>query len=167
MHKRLEHYTHTQFLDLITRILEHRTQDDEEHLAWITQFAYASQHPKATDLLYYPEPGADHSPEGILEEVLAWRHVEDLPGFRDSEAMPAVVEQAGSLSQCSQADLRMFIAQILYASPTQVIARAAWLQRLAALTGHANPAELFEYHWPERKPRPVQILQALLTPQAD
>ncbi|UFH48833.1 bacteriocin immunity protein [Pseudomonas sp. KNUC1026] len=161
MHKRLEHYTHTQFLDLITCILEHRTQDNEEHLAWITQFAYASQHPKATDLLYYPEPGADRSAEGILEDVLAWRHVEDLPGFQGCLAIPGAIKRAECLSECSEADLRVFVSQILYASPTQAAKRAAWLRRLKALSGHANPAELFEHHWPERKPRVAQILVAL------
>ncbi|WP_016598339.1 bacteriocin immunity protein, partial [Yersinia pestis] len=34
------------------------------------------------DLIYYPEDGADDSPEGILELVKKWRAENGKPGFK-------------------------------------------------------------------------------------
>ncbi len=42
-----------------------------------------TEHPAGSDLIYYPEEGADHSPEGITQTVKEWRAANGLPGFKE------------------------------------------------------------------------------------
>ncbi len=39
----------------------------------MTHFEKATEHPSGSDLIYYPEDGADDSPVGILKTVKEWR----------------------------------------------------------------------------------------------
>ena len=42
-------------------------------------------HPQGSDLLFWPEEGADDSPEGIVDEVERFCGENGLPGFMDSD----------------------------------------------------------------------------------
>jgi hypothetical protein len=41
-----------------------------------------SEHPSGSDLIYYPKPLSDNSPEGIVKEVKEWRATNGKPGFK-------------------------------------------------------------------------------------
>ena len=47
-------------------------------------FKKLTEHPDGSDLIYYPKPGQDDSPEGIVKEVKDWRAKNGKPGFKDS-----------------------------------------------------------------------------------
>jgi hypothetical protein len=48
----------------------------------LLHFEKISEHPAGSDLIYYPESGADNSPEGVTRIVKDWRAAQGLPGFK-------------------------------------------------------------------------------------
>jgi hypothetical protein len=75
-------FTEVEFLSLLVDICETNAATEEEHSALVQCFETVSEHPAGSDLIYYPEPGADDSPEGILQTVKAWRTANGLSGFK-------------------------------------------------------------------------------------
>lgn len=73
-------YTEIQFVGLIGELRSAETESKRnlilDHLADIIP------HPAGPDLLYYPEPGADDSPEGVTQIIKEWCEVNGLPGFK-------------------------------------------------------------------------------------
>ncbi|QLG96793.1 bacteriocin immunity protein (plasmid) [Pseudomonas yamanorum] len=86
---RLEDYTEVEFLALLNGICNFDCQDEETHSIWVEHFVRVSQHPKGTDLIFWPEDDDDSSPEGILNAVKEWRASNDLPGFYEGEPSSA------------------------------------------------------------------------------
>ncbi|EBL8291822.1 bacteriocin immunity protein [Salmonella enterica] len=77
-----EEYTESEFFELLRNICEVNTDDEELHSIWVRNFVKVSEHPRGTDLIYYPEEGEDDSPEGILKTVKEWRTANGKPGFK-------------------------------------------------------------------------------------
>ncbi|SDT20303.1 bacteriocin immunity protein [Pseudomonas chlororaphis] len=75
-------YTEKEFLQLLTDICEVNCQSEEDHSALVQHFRKISEHPKGSDLIFYPSDDADDSPEGILKTVKEWRRANGLPGFK-------------------------------------------------------------------------------------
>ncbi len=55
---------------------------DETFDPLLNHFCEITEHPDGTDLIYYPEEGADSSNEGITQTVKNWRATQGLPGFK-------------------------------------------------------------------------------------
>ncbi|QLL13800.1 bacteriocin immunity protein [Pseudomonas chlororaphis subsp. aurantiaca] len=49
---------------------------------WMRHFQKVSEYPAGSDLIFYPENGADDSSEGITRLVKEWRAANGLPGFK-------------------------------------------------------------------------------------
>ncbi|WP_236182608.1 bacteriocin immunity protein [Pseudomonas sputi] len=76
-------FTETEFIDLIQQILAaNKANSDEELGEMLAKFRKVAAHPEGTDLIFYPEPGRDNSPEGIARTVKQWRSDRGLPGFK-------------------------------------------------------------------------------------
>ncbi|PJG62011.1 bacteriocin immunity protein [Yersinia kristensenii] len=78
-----EDYTEAEFLELIRDICEVNTDSESLHSSWVKHFTKVIEHPNGADLIYYPEDGADDSPEGILKLVKKWRAENGKPGFKE------------------------------------------------------------------------------------
>ncbi|WP_353620523.1 bacteriocin immunity protein [Pseudomonas sp. MWU13-3659] len=78
--KSLSDYTEFQFTALIKAIYEAESEGQRDTL--LLHFEEVVPHPAGTDLLYYPEPGADDSPEGVTATIQAWCMANSLPGFK-------------------------------------------------------------------------------------
>ncbi|MFW0758161.1 bacteriocin immunity protein [Pseudomonas sp. H11T01] len=81
----ISEYTETEFIELLKELAnedEEAETDDRADLL-LLHFEKISKHPDGSDLIYYPEDGADNSPEGITRTVKEWRAAQGLPGFRD------------------------------------------------------------------------------------
>lgn len=80
---KLSDYTEYQFIQLLEEIFkENEAETDDQLSALLTHFANITEHPAGTDLIYYPEEGADDSAAGITETVKKWREANGLPGFK-------------------------------------------------------------------------------------
>lgn len=84
---RLEDFTEQEFLQFLREFFENTTELKGDALgAYLTQltehFEALVGHPSGSDLIFYPAPGADDSPEGVLSVVKKWRAKQGLPGFR-------------------------------------------------------------------------------------
>lgn len=87
--QRFEEYTEAEFLQLL-RAIEGNTKSDSpnkqeldrELELMVDHFEKVSGHPSGSDLIFWPEPGQDDSPEGILREVKRWRAEQGLPSFK-------------------------------------------------------------------------------------
>ncbi|MFJ7315973.1 bacteriocin immunity protein [Pseudomonas sp. NPDC098747] len=80
----ISEYTETEFealLEELAREDEEAENDDRADLL-LLHFEKISEHPAGADLIYYPEPGADSSPKGVMQIVKDWRAAQGLPGFK-------------------------------------------------------------------------------------
>ncbi|MBW5817230.1 bacteriocin immunity protein [Yersinia kristensenii] len=79
---KLEEYTESEFIELVSKIISDEGSEDELD-SLLENFIQVSEHPSGSDLIYYPEDGADDSPEGILKLVKKWRAENGKPGFKE------------------------------------------------------------------------------------
>lgn len=76
-------YTEAEFIQLMQKIrVANKSAPDETLDPLLKQFCKITEHPDGTDLIYYPEEGADNSNEGIMQTVKEWRAAHGLPGFK-------------------------------------------------------------------------------------
>lgn len=77
-------YTEVQFIRFVQELLDaHGSGITEEALdERIHYFCELIEHPDGSNLIYYPEPGADTSAEGITRTIKEWREANGLPGFK-------------------------------------------------------------------------------------
>lgn len=80
--KTISDYTENEFLDLVIRICTAASDTEEEGSLLVLEFERLSEHPKGSDVIFYPEAGKDYSPEGIVREVKEWRLANGKPGFK-------------------------------------------------------------------------------------
>ena len=85
MKKNISDYTHAQFISFIQALFLANSSGASEGVMadLLDQFCEITVHPAGTDLIYYPEDGADSSAEGIVQTVIAWRLAQGLSGFKD------------------------------------------------------------------------------------
>lgn len=77
-------YTEAEFIQFMREIREANKHASDEVLdPLLQQFCQLTEHPDGTDLIYYPEDGADNSNEGIIQTVKEWRAAQGLSGFKD------------------------------------------------------------------------------------
>jgi hypothetical protein len=77
-------YTEKEFIKFIQQIRAiNKGGSDEELGEVLVQFRQLTGHPEGSDLIFYPEPGADNSAEGVTRTVKEWRAAQGLPGFKD------------------------------------------------------------------------------------
>lgn len=82
MKSKYSDYTESEFVALLQSIISHDgTEQEIDRLVF--HFEDMSEHPAGSDLIFYPEEGADESAEGITQTVKKWRAAQGLPGFRD------------------------------------------------------------------------------------
>jgi hypothetical protein len=79
--KPITEYTEKEFLKLVTIICIAGGETEEEDIQNLLEFDRLTEHPAGSDLIFYPEVGHDHSPEGIVKEVKEWRAANGKPGF--------------------------------------------------------------------------------------
>jgi protoporphyrinogen oxidase len=78
-------YTEAEFIKLLEELAkeDEEAENDDRADLLLLHFEKVSEHPAGSDLIYYPEPGADNSPEGVTQIVKEWRASKGLPGFKD------------------------------------------------------------------------------------
>lgn len=81
---RIDDYTEAEFIGLLEELAveDEEAENDNRADLLLLHFQKISQHPAGSDLIYYPEPGADNSPEGVAQIVKEWRADQGLPGFK-------------------------------------------------------------------------------------
>ena len=82
MKKKLSDYTENEFVALLQSIISHDGTENEVDTL-VFHFEKISEHPAGSDLIFYPEDGADESAEGITQTVKKWRAAQGLPGFKE------------------------------------------------------------------------------------
>lgn len=75
-------HTEYQFKNFIKAIEDAETENQQAEL--IVHFNKIVPHPAGSDLLFYPEPGADDSAEGVVKEIQKWCLDNGIPGLRPS-----------------------------------------------------------------------------------
>ncbi|WP_036993340.1 bacteriocin immunity protein [Metapseudomonas furukawaii] len=85
----LSEYTEAEFLSFLREFFEDtknlRGAELERYISKLADhFVKVTEHPRGSDLIFYPAPGVDDGPEGLLEEVKKWRAANGLPGFKSS-----------------------------------------------------------------------------------
>ncbi|MCF8578583.1 bacteriocin immunity protein [Enterobacter ludwigii] len=77
----ISEFSRNDFIKLIAEIIS--AEGGERHQdELLEQFIELSEHPSGSDLIYYPEPGEQATPEAIAEKVQQWRKANGKPGFR-------------------------------------------------------------------------------------
>ncbi|MFV3402515.1 bacteriocin immunity protein [Pseudomonas sp. NY15463] len=81
MKKTISDFTESEFLKYVSEIYEGDYPTDQAHIDEIFEFERISEHPRKSDLLYYPNPGED-GPEAVVAVIKAWRLANNKPGFK-------------------------------------------------------------------------------------
>ncbi|MBX8614818.1 bacteriocin immunity protein [Pseudomonas capsici] len=66
----------------VTDICQVNATSEDEHRQWVRHFSAIIEHPSGGDLIFYPLPDADSSPEGIVNAIKQWRAENGRPGFK-------------------------------------------------------------------------------------
>ncbi|MGY2440226.1 bacteriocin immunity protein [Pseudomonas allokribbensis] len=82
MRDTLSDYTRQELKELIVSIEEAETEDELGSL--VDHFNKIVPHPAGSDLLFYPEAGADESPDGIVRTIDAYCVLNGMHRFKDS-----------------------------------------------------------------------------------
>ena len=80
--KNITEYTEAEFLVLVKKICDADYDTENKHTEAVLLFKKLTEHPDGSDLIYYPKPGHDDSPEGIVKTVKEWRAANGKPGFK-------------------------------------------------------------------------------------
>ncbi|WP_409016534.1 bacteriocin immunity protein [Enterobacter bugandensis] len=59
------------------------SETEEEGSLLVLEFERLSEHPKGSDVIFYPDQGKDYSPEGIVREEKEWRRENGKSGFKE------------------------------------------------------------------------------------
>ncbi|WP_192985456.1 bacteriocin immunity protein [Pseudomonas sp. EggHat1] len=85
MSKSITDYTEQQFIQFVEDIRKANNNASDSALGELLErFCEVTGHPDGTDLIYYPEDGADNSAKGINRTVKEWRAANGLPGFKST-----------------------------------------------------------------------------------
>lgn len=85
MEKRISEYTEAEFISFLQEIFTaNKNAPDEVLDPMLDTLEQLTEHPAGSDLIYYPEDGADNSAEGITQTIKEWRAENGLPGFKDA-----------------------------------------------------------------------------------
>ncbi|SDZ66602.1 bacteriocin immunity protein [Pseudomonas sp. NFIX28] len=79
----LSDYSEQEFIELLQRIIGNDESEDVENKL-VYHFNMICGHPAGSDLIFYPEEGADDSAEGITKTLKEWRAANGLSGFKNS-----------------------------------------------------------------------------------
>jgi hypothetical protein len=82
MHRKLEDYTESEFLELLKGLCYVTSCSEREYMVLVEKFDAAVDHPRGNGIIYYPLDGEDDSPEGILQTLKSWRAENGMPGFK-------------------------------------------------------------------------------------
>jgi len=84
MDKAIPEYTENEFIYALEKLINScGTASDDELAGLLNGFENVTGHPAGSDLIYYPESGADTSAEGITKTIKEWRAANGLPGFKE------------------------------------------------------------------------------------
>ncbi|WP_244142472.1 bacteriocin immunity protein [Pseudomonas allokribbensis] len=74
-------YTEDEFIRLLQRIQGNEESEENEN-SLVHHFNTICEHPAGSDLIFYPDDGADDSAQGITRTLKEWRISQGLPGFK-------------------------------------------------------------------------------------
>lgn len=84
--RKIEDYTESEFIDFLSDIFLVKSANEAEHNLWVRHFREVAEYPGGTDILFYPLPDADCSPEGVVKTIKQWRAENGKPGFRSDSS---------------------------------------------------------------------------------
>jgi protoporphyrinogen oxidase len=86
LNRSFSEYTEAEFIALLQELAkeDEEAENDDRADLLLLHFEKISEHPAGSDLIYYPEPGADNSPEGVTQIVKDWRAAQGLPEFKSA-----------------------------------------------------------------------------------
>ncbi len=80
----INEYTEEEFIYLLQQIFKENVAATDYVLDELLEhFERITEHPKGTDLIYYPPSDSECTPEKILETVKKWRSENGKPGFKE------------------------------------------------------------------------------------
>lgn len=77
-----EEYTESEYTSLLQRLFNGEYSSEAELDEIVDNIVNTSEHPNGSDILYYPEPGVEDSPGGVLNAIKQWRAANGKPGFK-------------------------------------------------------------------------------------
>jgi hypothetical protein len=80
----IQDITEAEFLEFVRKICVMDYKTEYQHTQAVMTFERLGEHPDGSDLIYYPKPDADDSPEGIVKEVKTWRAANGKAGFKSA-----------------------------------------------------------------------------------
>jgi hypothetical protein len=84
---KLEEYTEAEFISFLEIFFEDNDnlsgdEFEKQTIKFARHFGVITEHPRQSDVIFYPEEGQEDSAEGVLKEVKKWRAQSGKPGFK-------------------------------------------------------------------------------------
>lgn len=84
---KIEDYSEAEFTEFLNEFFENpgKFKGDQlgSHIKKLTDhFLSLTDHPARSDLIFYPAPGVEDSPAGVISVLKAWLAANGKPGFR-------------------------------------------------------------------------------------
>ncbi|MFP5428360.1 MAG: bacteriocin immunity protein [Gammaproteobacteria bacterium] len=84
----LQEYSESEFLEYLNEFFNNpnnlKDEEFEVYFDRLTEhFDTIVEHPEKSDLIYYPAPGIEDSPEGVISVIKTWLRENGKPGFRE------------------------------------------------------------------------------------
>lgn len=83
----ISEYTEKEFLEILNKLFNGQCSTEQEYHDLLEHVEQISQHPKGNEILFYPAPGVEDSPEGVLRTIKEWRKANGLPGFKKTSIL--------------------------------------------------------------------------------
>lgn len=86
--KMLQDYSELEFTELLNEFYANpKNLQGEQYRAHIEKLAdhfdAIVDHPDKSDLIYFPAPGVEDTPEGVISVIKTWLRENGKPGFRE------------------------------------------------------------------------------------
>ncbi|MFZ1872903.1 MAG: bacteriocin immunity protein [Chania sp.] len=82
--KTISEYTEKEFLEFARKVCSADYPTEKEADSAVCEFIRLAEHPDGTDIIFYPPPDQEDSPEGLVKQIKEWRAKNGKPGFKSA-----------------------------------------------------------------------------------
>ncbi|WP_337263639.1 MULTISPECIES: bacteriocin immunity protein [unclassified Serratia (in: enterobacteria)] len=82
--KTISEYTEKEFLEFAKKVCSADYPTEKEADNAVYEFIRLAEHPDGTDIIFYPPPDQEDTPEGLVKQIKEWRAKNGKPGFKSA-----------------------------------------------------------------------------------
>ena len=109
MKSKLSEYNEAEFLDVLRKIFDADFASASEYEKTVDYVIELIGHPAGSDIIFYPAPGVEDSPEGVLRIIKEWRKANGLPGFKKTSILDDSIIDTWAIPESAPGKIHLII----------------------------------------------------------